>query len=238
MKKAILSISVALFMSACVTVEVNQEPEIKTPPKEKAEARIALGMGYLDQGNMIKARENLELAYEHAPKYYRSQLSLAHYYEKVGEDKKARSMYEKSLSQNPENGNVLNNFGTFLCKQGEYEKADKFFNRAIEQPYYYQVAGSYENAAFCALKSGKQEQAMAYFKRALDYEPMRFRSNLNLAKLEIESDMLMDARLRLMRFSQSYGPRKEALQLMIELETRAGNPELAEQYQAKLDKLS
>lgn len=238
MKKLILSASLTFVLQACVTVDLSSELGTESDPKEKAEARIALGMGYLQQGNMVKARENLQKAYQHAPDFYRSQLTMAHYYEQVGEKNKAEQLYKSALSQHPENGNVLNNYGTFLCKQGNYQTADKYFNRAIEKPFYYLISGSYENAAFCALKSGDETKAMGYFERALDYEPARYRSALNLAKLEIEHDKLMDARIRLMRFTQSYGLRKEALQLMITLEEKAGNQNLVEQYQTQLSKLS
>ncbi|KII75885.1 pilus assembly protein PilW [Vibrio renipiscarius] len=217
-------------LSGCVTVETSSEPEIYSNPQEKAEARLALGMGYLQQGNMGKARENLEKAMQHAPDFYRTQISLAHYYEQVGEDDKARKLYKKAKSDHPSNGNVLNNYGTFLCKQGEYKEADELFNKAIAQPYYYQISGSYENAAFCALKSGDELKAMDYFARAIDYEPARYRSTLNLAKLEIEHDKLLDARIRLMKFSQMYGVKREALQLMVALEAKAGNQSLVEKY--------
>ena len=37
-----------------------------------------------------------------------------------------------------------------------------------------------------------------------------------------------------MQFTQSYGLRKEALQLMIKLESKAGNQSLADKYQNQL----
>ena len=117
-----------------------------------------------------------------------------------------------------------------MCKQGEYQQADKYFNQAIAQPYYYQISGSYENAAFCALRAGEEIKAMDYFARALDYEPTRYRSALNLAKLEIDHDKLMDARIRLMKFTKSYGLKREVLQLMVVLESKADNQSLVEKY--------
>ena len=200
-KKWMLAPIAITALSACVTVEVNSEPEIYSNSEEKAAARIALGIGYLEQGNMSKAQENLEIALKHAPNYYRSQITMAHYYERVGENSEANELYEKAVRMHSRNGNVLNNYGTFLCKQGDYQQADQYFNRAIEQPYYYQISGSYENAAFCALRAGEENKAMDYFARALDYEPTRYRSALNLAKLEIDHDKLMDARIRLMHAS-------------------------------------
>ena len=158
--------------------------------------------------------------------------------ETVGEDAKAEQMYKRSLRQHTKNGNVLNNYGTFLCKRGDFEKADQMFNRAIEQPYYYLIPASYENAAFCALKSQDKDKAKYYFARAIDHDPHRPKSILQLAKLEIDSGNYTEARIRLMRFNQMYGVKKPSLQLMIQLERAAGNEALEKKYQKQLERFS
>lgn len=222
----------------CVTVKEDGSPVVKADPVAMAESRIALGLGYLNGGNMIRAHDNLQQALNHAPQYYRAQLSMAHYYETVGEDIKAEQMYKRSLRQHTKNGNVLNNYGTFLCKRGAFEKADQMFNRAIEQPYYYLIPASYENAAFCALKSQDKDKARYYFTRAIDHDPHRPKSILQLAKIEIDSGDYTEARIRLMRFNQMYGVKKPSLQLMIQLERAAGNEALEKKYQKQLEKFS
>ncbi len=234
----IIPAALTLTLSACVTVTETVDNTPQSSDIEMAESRISLGLGYMGQGNMVKARENLEKALAHAPSYYRSQLSIAHYYEKVGEPDMARQYYRSALKQHPRNGNVLNNYGTFLCKQGEYEQADRYFNQAIDQPYYYLVSASYENAALCALKSGNKEQAYTYFQRTLDHDPNRARSILQIANLEIEKGKYIDARIRLMKFHQRYGLKKPSLQLLIKLEDQAGNEALKEKYQKQLDSIA
>lgn len=231
----LLLFAIPLLASGCMTVEAPSSHAPTANSRERSEARIELGIGYLEQGNMLKARENFEKALEHDSKYYRAQLSLAHYFEKVGEDKSAEKLYKTALSQHPKNGNVLNNYGTFLCKHERYEQADTFFNKAINQPYYYLISASYENAALCSLKAGEQEKAKQYFDRALDHDPYRPRSLLNLAKLEIENGQYTDARIRLMQFHQRYGTQKPSLQLLVELEQRAGNKVLEQKYRNELE---
>ncbi|MDF2152307.1 type IV pilus biogenesis/stability protein PilW [Vibrio sp. CAU 1672] len=220
----------------CVTVTENEQ-NVQSDPVSMAESRIALGLGYLEQDNMVRAYDNLQQALSHAPRYYRAQLSMAHYYEVVGEKTKAEAMYRRALQQHSNNGNVLNNYGTFLCKQGDYEKADKMFNRAINQPYYYLISASYENAAFCALKAQKEEMAAHYFTRAIDYDPNRPKSILQLASLKIDQHQFTDARRQLLRFHQMYGPQISSLQLLIRLEQSAGNQTLQENYQQQLELL-
>lgn len=236
--KRVFALGVLFALSGCVTVTETSEAAAQSNPTEMAEARIALGLGYLENGSMIKARENLEKALQHAPSYYRSQLSMAHYFEAVGEGDSARKMYQTALNQHPKNGNVLNNFGTFLCKQGDYETADNYFRRAVAQPYYYLISASYENAALCALKSGHNDKARDYFKRAVDHDPTRLLSILQLTKMEIEAGEYTQARIRLMNLNQRYGYQKASLKLLIELEKRAGNSALEQKYQALFDTLS
>ncbi|KQA97760.1 type IV pilus biogenesis/stability protein PilW [Vibrio metoecus] len=233
--KRMFAVGVILALSGCVTVTETSDIAAQSDPTEMAEARIALGLGYLENGSMIKARENLEKALQHAPDYYRSQLSMAHYFEMVGENDSARKMYQSALNQHPKNGNVLNNFGTFLCKQGEYDTADQYFRRAVEQPYYYLISASYENAALCALKAGKNDNAREYFKRAVDHDPNRLMSILQLTKMEIDAGDYTQARLRLMALNQRYGYQKASLKLLVELEKRAGNSALEQKYQALLE---
>ncbi|EGR1064350.1 TPA: type IV pilus biogenesis/stability protein PilW [Vibrio cholerae] len=236
--KNVFGLGLIIALAGCVTVTETAGNATQSDPTEMAEARIALGLGYLENGSMIKARENLEKALQHAPDYYRSQLSMAHYYEAVGENDSARKMYRTALSEHPKNGNVLNNFGTFLCKQGEYDTADQYFRRAVEQPYYYLISASYENAGLCALKSGKTDNAREYFKRAIDHDPNRLLSILQLTKMEIEAGDYTPARLRLMDLNQRYGYQKASLTLLIELEKRAGNSALEQKYQTLLNSLS
>ncbi|HDG1636517.1 TPA: type IV pilus biogenesis/stability protein PilW [Vibrio cholerae] len=236
--KNVFGLGLIIALAGCVTVTETAGNATQSDPTEMAEARIALGLGYLENGSMIKARENLEKALQHAPDYYRSQLSMAHYYEAVGENDSARTMYRTALSKHPKNGNVLNNFGTFLCKQGEYDTADQYFRRAVEQPYYYLISASYENAGLCALKAGKTDNAREYFKRAIDHDPNRLLSILQLTKMEIEAGDYTPARLRLMDLNQRYGYQKASLTLLIELEKRAGNSALEQKYQTLLNSIS
>lgn len=235
--KSILSILLSSLLLGCMMVEQQDSLQQNNDPIEKAESRITLGLGYLENGNMPKARENLEKALEHAPEYYRAMLAIAHYYDVVGEKDKALEAYEDALSEHEDNGQVLNNYGAFLCKIGDYRQADKYFNQAVEQPNYYLVAESYENAGLCAAKYGNFSKAKKYFSRAIDHDPQRFRSILQLSKLEIDSGEFSQARVRLLQFHQNHGYQKASLHLLANLERRAGNKRLEQKYLSLLKQL-
>jgi len=217
------------LLVGCVTVTDNQV-DAGFDKYKAAEARISLGLSYLESKDMVRARENLEMAVGYAPNYYRSLIAIAHYYQAVGEQQQAERAYQTALRGSPKNGDVLNNYGAFLCKLGQYDKADAFFNQAIEQPYYYLVAASYQNAAMCALKSGDREQAAYYFQRSLDHDPNRVVSLLQLTQLEVQQGDYPSARVRLLKFHNRFGYQPASLGLLIELERKSGNESIAGRY--------
>ncbi len=227
----------SISLSGCMTVIENNEPRTESNELEKAESRITLGLGYLKNGNMVKAHENFEKALQHAPDYYRAMLSIAHYYDTVGETDKAHQAYKDALSEHDDNGHVLNNYGAFLCKVGDYEDADDYFNQATKAKQYYLISASYENAGLCALKYHNLYKAKQYFSKAIEHDPQRTRSILQLAKLEIESGDFTTARVRLLKFNKDFGHQKTSLNLLIELETRAGNRALETKYRSLLTQL-
>ncbi|WED21344.1 type IV pilus biogenesis/stability protein PilW [Vibrio sp. JC009] len=229
MKRCITSTFLACLLVGCVTVS-GQKENGQFDAVKAADARIVLGLRYFQSGDLIRARENLELAVKYAPDYYRSLNSLAFFYEQIKEYDLAGKAYRKALRKSPQNGDVLNNYGAFLCKRGQYQKADEYFNRAIEQPDYYLTSHSYENAAMCALKSNDINKAEYYFKRSLDHEPGRYKSLIRLSRLEAERGEHQQARDRLIRFHNKFGYKPESLGLLIELEQQAGNKSLVQEY--------
>ncbi|MDD1792720.1 type IV pilus biogenesis/stability protein PilW [Enterovibrio makurazakiensis] len=217
------------LLAGCVTV-TDKQSNVKFDSIQAAESRISLGIAYLNAGQWERARQNLEMAVQFAPKYYRSLISFAHYLEKVEEFDQAEQQYITALRYSPKNGDVQNNYGVFLCRQERYSEAQKAFAKAIDQPYYYKMSGSFENAALCALKAGERQQAKIWFEKAIDHEPNRPLSSVQLARLEVEDSELNDARIRLFKFHKRYGYRPNSLLTLIELESKAERPNEVTRY--------
>ena len=218
-----------LLLAGCATVTVEDSAE-QFNAIDAAEARMTLGLNYLKVGQWQRARENLEQALNYAPDYYRVQNAMAYYYQKVGEKESAEKMYKKALRDSPRNGDVLNNYGAFLCSEGRYDEAINTFVKAINQPYYYLISASYENAGLCSRKQGDNEQAIDYFEKALSHDPYRPKSILQLAQLELEANNYKDARLRLFKFNKRYGYTANSLLLLIQLEKQNGRLTLVNKY--------
>ncbi|MDV5171411.1 type IV pilus biogenesis/stability protein PilW [Photobacterium rosenbergii] len=226
-KKCLLLCS---FLAGCVTVDETGKAPQSVNKVEAAEARVTLGLGYLEKGQWQRARDNFELALQYAPRYYRAQNAMAYYYQRVDEPESAEKIYRQALKYSPKNGDVRNNYGVFLCSQGRYDEAIDQFESAIKQPYYYLTSASYENAALCSLEQGNQPQARGYFDKALAYDPYRGKSMLQLSKLDIEAQNFKEARVRLFKFNKRYGYKADSLWLLIQLEQQAGQDSQADKY--------
>ena len=136
-------------------------PEKEAQVSEAGQTRLQLGLEYLQQGDMDAARQNLEKALDAAPQDYRTQLGMALYAQRNGENAEAEQRYRQALKLAPGNGTVLNNYGAFLCGLGQYVPAQQQFSAAALVPDYGQVADSLENAGYCFLKAGQNVEPRA-----------------------------------------------------------------------------
>ena len=102
--------------SACVS----QSP-VNFNKQQAAKARVELALGYLQQEDFVQAKLNLDKALEHDDHYYLVHSALAHFYQLQGDTEKAKQAYLQAIKLDDKQGDVYNNFGAFLCGQGEFE---------------------------------------------------------------------------------------------------------------------
>lgn len=136
-----------------------------------ADARIELGLSYLQVDRLEPAQRNLQLAFQYAPEYARAISSMAYYYQYTHQYKKAHRFYQKALKKTPHQGELLNNYAVFLCRCNQFDLALDYFEQAGQQDNYRSRLMSLENAGICCLKQGNKNQANAYFKRVLSLNP-------------------------------------------------------------------
>ncbi len=94
----LMTFLIGLF-AGCVTVSDSQVAG-GIDRLKAADARVSLGLGYLSDGNRIKAKENLELALKYVPDYYRALYAIAYYYQQVGELSRAQEYYQNATQNN------------------------------------------------------------------------------------------------------------------------------------------
>ena len=177
------------LLTACVTQNYGNDKnapiiENEASANDKAMNRISLGLEYLKMGNTQQAKLNLEKAKGFAPNLVSVYTAFAHYYETVNEPTLVIQTYEKALTLNAQDPDVLNNYGVFLCRQGNYGAAEKHILNAIAVPSYILVAQSYENLALCQLKAKQFDNAESYLEKAIAHSPNQASSLLHMVRLQ------------------------------------------------------
>ena len=158
-----------LFIHACSTVDNS--------------VNVNLGLAYLQQNKPELAKYRLLLALEQTPRDEIAQDAFAYYSEKTGEFAQAKQHYLLAIRFAKHPGAAKNNYGTFLCRRGQYTEAIHYFLAASQDLYYLNTANAYENAGLCALKIPDAKQAKDYFSKAITINPARSRSPAELTKM-------------------------------------------------------
>lgn len=146
--------SVLLCLSACVSTA----PQTEFNRSEAVKARIHLALAYLEQRDFAKAKENIDKALSHDHQDYLPHSVLAYYYQQIQDIEQAHHSYQTALTLSHHQPDVLNNYGTFLCEQGQFEQANRLFEQALstQLPYYHQV-DTLENRARCAQRANQPQ---------------------------------------------------------------------------------
>lgn len=154
---------------------------------------IELGLAYLKEGQVGRAKSKLNRAQRLAPNLPETHYALGFYKETVGEYDQARKHFQDAIAEDPISGEARNNYGTFLCRQGQYKEAESQFLKAIEDPDYAQVAEALENAGLCVLQTKDIAKATKYFERSVRMDSRRAEALIELAYIKYQQGIYSEA---------------------------------------------
>lgn len=140
--------------------------------QQAAELNVELGLAYLERGQVSLAKEKLNHAQQLDPTLSMTHYAMGHYWEKVGEPKKAEKEYKKAIQLNS-SGEEHHQYGAFLCRTKQYHSAEQQFQKAIADLQYSQTAHVFENAGLCALQQQNVKKATYYLEQAILKDPKK-----------------------------------------------------------------
>lgn len=223
---------ILVCLSACVSQPLPEGFKDKDDfdPVEAAKTRISLGLTYLKNGNYSQAKFNLDKALQFAPRLADAHYSLAYYFQLVEENELADKSYREAIDRAPKNADIANSYGAFLCQQGKYNDAKKYFLKAVNSTNYISTAETYENLALCSQSQGEYEDAITYLENALNHQPSRAKSLLMLVQLQVEQQHWQQAKENLRRYEKNARITPDTLWLSVKIEQALGNADLATGY--------
>lgn len=192
-------------------------------PRNRARIHTELASAYFERGNMGVALEELRIAIEADPTYAPAFNVLGLVHMDLRENAVAQQHFERALRLSPNDPDINNNYGWFLCQSGREEQSIGYFLAALKNPLYNTPARSYVNAGLCAIRKNNERDAFDYFQRALRSEPDNLQALLNLASIQYKRGQLEPARDFIGRFNKLVEPSAESLWLALRIERKLGD---------------
>ena len=229
-----------LLLGACVTTSSGSSNrsggDVDGVSKNTLD-NVQLASAYLQRGQFEAALQKLNKALDNDPDYPPAHTVMALLQERLGNMSKAGYHYETAARLDVANGGAQNNYGTYLCRNGQAEEAQKYFTLALENRLYRTPEVALTNAGNCALDSGNQEKSELSLRKALEYIDDYSAALLPLAQIHFNKGDFMNARAFLQRYESTGNENMQSLTLGFQIEDQLGDEERVEYYRGELLKL-
>lgn len=225
----------ALCLGVCCVFSA-QAQESAADPRNRAKIHAELGAMYFQAGNPAVALDELRAAINIDGSYYPAYSIRGLVHTSLKEYGKAEDDFQRALNYAPNDPEVNNNYGWYLCETGKERQSIAYFLNALKSPLYETPDRAYANAGACALKAGDLDGAQTYLLRAVQMaKDGAIVARFQLARLFYRRGILEEARLYLNdSVKQMEPPSAEALWLGLRIERKLGNRLGESSYAAQL----
>lgn len=222
-----LLIAMVAVLAACAT-----GPETKadlptqsdqTELQRRAQIRLQLAIGYFGQGQMSTALDEVKQALQIDPNLADAYSVRALIYMEMMENGLAEENFRQAMKLSPDNPDLANNFGWFLCQTGRADQSIAYFERALSNRQYSSPSRALNNAGMCSLRQKRTADAERYLARAFQMDPANPDVNLSLSKLYLSMDDPKRAQFYVRRVIAADRLTADSLWTAIRIERRNGD---------------
>ncbi len=227
-KNAVIVVFLATSLVACTTtadksvVTTKKVSKSKANLKEASDLNTQLAVGYIQRKQYKPARDKLEKAIEQDPENTAAYKTMAYLYDLLGQKDKAEEKYQEALDLLPNDPDLLNYYGTFLCNNDRIDEAQENFAVAYNDPFYENIYLAQSNAGSCYVKQGKYKKAEPLLRKSLRAHPELAGSLISMAEVGIKTERYLMARAYIQRYHLVKSPSAESLWLQIQAEKALG----------------
>lgn len=195
----------------------------QTDQQKRAGIRLQLAAGYYEQRQMAVALDEVKLALQADPNFADAYSVRALIYMEMGEMRLAEENFLHAIKLAPNNPEISNNYGWFLCQNGHPERSIAYFEATLKSRTYQSPAKALNNAGVCSLKMKDVVAAEKYFVRAFQFDPANNATALNLAKISYDRHDYERARFYVGRLLKADQLSADVLWLAIRVEHKLGD---------------
>ena len=219
----IIAVTFTIILSSCSSTGGSTERRASEPNlKEASDVNVKLAVGYYQRKDYQTAREKLEKAIEQDPENVTAYKTLAYLYATLGLNDEARVKYQEATDLKPNDPDLANNYGAFLCSIGELEEAQAAFKKSYSDPFYKSIYLAESNAGSCYLKEAEYKKAESLLRRSLRVEPKLPGSLISMAEVGVKTERYLMARAYIQRYHDVRPVSADSLWLQIQAEKALG----------------
>lgn len=191
---------------------------------------LTLATRDMQVGNLDAAERKVREALKLAPEAPDALVLQAGIDDRRGRTRQAGDNFRKAAELAPQRGDVLNNYGAWLCQQGQPAESLVWFDRALQAPGYATPGEAQANAGSCALDAGQLERAERDLRAALVAAPANPVALESMAQLSFRQGRYMEARAFAERRIAAAPATRSVLQLASQIEARLGDRAASDRY--------
>jgi type IV pilus assembly protein PilF len=230
------SMFTALLLSACASsLNAQRSAEKKAAQNRDAAAyNVQLGIAYMNQGDLARAKEKLDRAVGQDPDNADVRSARAMLFQRMGESAKADAEFRTALRLAPQDPKVVNNYAVYLCQNGRTDEGVKRFLEAAHNARYRTPQAAYTNAGVCLRAAKRDDEARVDFDAAIQLRPNYAEAVLQLATLDFDHGQLAAARARIDGYISTYSATPDLLLLGVRVARAQGDVLAAQRYGRRL----
>lgn len=217
------------ILAGCVTSTTTSTATFEESGDAAAQYLI-LGARYYQNGSYELARERLERALEIDPKMTQAHYTLALTHEKLGNMRLATKHYNQAVKVAPNDYDARNAYAVFLCRQRQFDDAEKQFDRALRISDNEQRHVMMTNAGACMTQRPDYAKAEDYFRKALQERSTYGEALSQMAALKFKTEDYLHARAFLQRYLSGNKSSPGVLYLGVQIEKALEDERAATDY--------
>ena len=202
--------------------------------RRRAEVHTSLAGEYYSRGNFAVALSETRLALKDDSSYFQAHNMQALVYMALREDVPAREAFDQALRLSPNNPEVLNNFGWFLCLRNDGARGLPMVQRAAADTQYPTPEKAWLSSGLCLMRMNRNAEAEDSLRRAVLIQPNLIGALYNLAVLAYERGAYKDAEIYLGRYMGGSQLTLEGLALGVRITRKTGDRAAEDSYMQQL----
>jgi type IV pilus assembly protein PilF len=202
--------------------------------RRRAEVHTALAGEYYARGAYGVALSETRLAIKDDPGYYAAHNMQGLVFMELREDANAREAFDRALRLSPNNSEVLNNFGWFLCLRDDAVRGLPMMQRAATDTQNPTPEKAWLSMGLCLRRAGRNAEAEDALRRAVLIRPDMIGALYNLAQITYERGATKDAENYLARYTRLSASNLDGLVLGVRIARANGDKASEDSYMQQI----